>query len=483
MRHCYPLLVLCLWPVFSLFVSAEPPRPNIVVFIADDVSWDDFGYAGNPDVKTPHIDDLAARGIRFDQVYLTTSSCSPTRNSIMAGRYPHNTGAAELHTQPPADLLAFPEVLHEHGYFTGQAGKFHMGENVERGFDVMYRSEEEIGDGGEAGWLKLTRERPRDQPFFFWLAARDAHRGWGPNAFSGTHDPASLSIPDYLVDRKGTCGDLAHYYDEITRFDQYIGLVLAELKRQDVLENTLVIVMADNGRPFPHSKTRLNDRGIKTPFILHWPARVSSPAVSQALISVIDIAPTFLELAGAMPGDNFQGHSFVSLIDHPERAFRQHVFAEHNWHDYEAHERMVRKGSFLYIRNYRPNRPQLGPADSIGSPAHADLVDLKKEGKLSPIQADLFIHPRPHEELYDLVADPRQRVNVASLPKYYHVLEDLRVALDRWMEETADSVPEDLTPDWYLPEPGYHKTEQHGIRGTMPGVPGVAIKTTKKGPF
>lgn len=476
------LFILLLF-VASASAKEEVAPPNFVIFIADDVSWDDFGCTGNLDVQTPRIDALAAEGIQFNQVYLTTSSCSPTRNSIMAGRYPHNTGAAELHTQPPFEMLSFPELLREAGYYSGHSGKFHMGKNSERGFDVIYRSKEDIGDGGEASWVKMLRERPREQPFFFWMAALDGHRPWGPNEFSGTHDPDTLEVPHYLADEPGTRRDLAQYYDEVFRFDHHIGQALDELEAQGALDNTVVLVMSDNGRPFPHSKTRLTDRGVKTPFILRWPECVSEPATSEALVSVIDIAPTVLELAGIAPKDSFQGHSFASVIRNPEKSFRNHVFAEHNWHDYEAHERMARKGPYLYIRNARPELPQLGPADSIGSPSHADLVERRKAGRLSAIQADLFRSPRPFEELYDCVADPEQLVNLASVPEYQNVLGELRHAMDLWMEQTADTVPSQLTKDWYLPVPGYERTEHHGVRGIMPGEAGVATETTAKGPY
>ena len=130
-----------------------------------------------------------------------------------------------------------------------------------------------------------------------WYASYDAHRIWGENEFTGTHDPDKIITPDYLVDGALTRLDLANYYDEITRFDHYIGEVVKELKIQGQFDNTVIIVMADNGRPFPHSKTRLNDQGIKTPFIIHYPNILKNNSISKSLISSIDIAPPILDLA------------------------------------------------------------------------------------------------------------------------------------------------------------------------------------------
>ena len=449
-------------------LSQEAP-PNFIIFIADDVSWDDLGCYGNEDVQTPNIDRLAAAGLRFTNVYLTASSCSPSRNSIMTARYPHNTGAAELHTQPPVEMMSFPEVLRQNGYYSGQAGKFHMGTYAERGFDVMYRTREENGDGGEKSWVRTVRERPRDQPFFMWFAALDAHRVWGPNKFSGAHDPKQLTPPFYLADNAATKEDLGKYYDEIKRFDHYIGEVVNELEEQGALDNTVIIIMADNGRPFPHSKTRVNDRGMKTPFIVSWPAGIDRPALCQSLISVIDIGPTLLTLAGAEIPESFQGVPFGQIIADPAEPFRNYIFAEHNWHDYEAHERMVRNQDYMYILNSRPLQPQMGPADAVESPSMEDLKRLRAAGKLSAIQADVFTTPRPMEELYDLRSDSLQLVNVASLPQQQRQLEQMRIILKEWMDETGDNIPGNLTPDWYRREPGYIKTLHEGVRGEMPG--------------
>ena len=477
------LILLASYILFNINISAQNLKPNIIIIIADDISWDDFGCYGNDQVKTPNIDRIAENGIMFNNAYLTASSCSPSRNSIITGRYPHNTGAAELHTQPPVTMLSFPEFLRENGYYTAMSGKFHMGEYAERGFDDMITDLDLVGDGGQEMWVHQLQSRNMDKPFFMWFAAYDAHRGWGPNEFSGTHNPDSIVPPVYLANMPGTRKDLASYYDEVFRFDHYVGEVVNELKRQGVLENTLVIIMSDNGRPFPHSKTRVNDRGMKTPFIGYWPSRITKPDVSHGLVSVIDIAPTILSIAGITIHDQFQGRSFEMLFSQPDAPFRNFVFAEHNWHDYEAHQRMVRDKEFMYILNSRPGLSQTGPADALSSDSYIDLVTLKESGKLTAIQADIFITPRPREEFYDLDFDPDQYINLASHPDYVEDLERLRQVLMQWMAETGDNIPEEITRDWYLKEPNYKHSPFHNIRGEMPGNKNNAIEINAGGPF
>jgi len=484
-RESMLLLTLVAVPVFLRSSSPlkKPDKPNFIVIIADDVSLDDFGCYGNSQVKTPNIDRLAASGLKFNNFFLTASSSSPSRNSIITGRYPHNTGGAELHMEPPEYMVSFPEVLKKNGYYTAQAGKFHMGNYARRGFDIV-NDKQGNGDGGEELWVRCLEERPADKPFFFWFAAHDAHRVWGTNTFSGTHNPSSLTPPAYLAQGERTKTDLAAYYDEIARFDHYVGLVYKELVRQKVADNTVIIVMADNGRPFPHSKTRVNDRGLRSPFIVYWPSGIGiKPKVSNSLVSSIDIAPTLISLASISVPESFQGVSFTELLKNPGKKFRNYIFAEHNWHDYEAHERMVRTKDFLYILNSRPQFPQLGPADAIGSLSFSDLDSLRKIGGLTLNQADIFNSPRPAEEMYDCISDPEQFSSIAGSHDHKGDLEKLREVLKEWMEVTGDNIPENLTKDWYLKEAGYIKTEYINLRGEQVDKKFNATRINSKGRF
>ena len=301
----------------------------------------------------------------------------------MTGRYPHNTGAAELHTEPTVDFATMGSVLKESGYYTAQAGKWHMGEKIKSGFDTIKEKHSENGDGGEEQWIDVLQNRDKDRPFFFWYAAYDAHRIWGENEFSATHTEQGVVPPSTLINGIETRKDLAQYYDEIKRFDHYIGKVEKELETQGVLENTLIIIMADNGRPFPRDKTRLYDSGIKTPFIVSWPKGISvKGAVCASLVSAVDIAPTVVALSQSKQPISYQGKSFEDLLKSPSEKFRNFVFAEHNWHDYEAHERMVRSLDFMYILNSRPHLANQGPLDAVRSPSFAELVEYRDSSKL-----------------------------------------------------------------------------------------------------
>jgi arylsulfatase A-like enzyme len=419
----------------------DPKQPNFIVFIADDAAWNDCGPYGNHKIKTPNINLLAEEGVVFNNAFLTTSSCSPSRCSILTGRYPHSTGAPELHMQLPASQLLFAGELQKAGYFTAVAGKYHIGPKRPE-FDTIYGG----APSGCEYWVEALQNRPKDKPFFLWLAAIDPHRSYRPGIIPEPHRPEDVIVPPYLPDNDSTRKDLALYYDEISRMDSYIGQVMYELKNQGVDENTLIIYMTDNGRPFPRCKTRLYDSGIKTPFIVRWPEKIKK-GTTNALVSSIDIAPTFCELAGAGTSETFQGVSFVPVLEDYSKETRKYIASEHNWHDYQAHERAVRNHQYLYIRNAFPHLNASPPADAVRSITYQEMVNRYNEGHLNENQLDCFVKPRPSEELYDVVNDPHQLHNLAGNTDYEGALNDMQKLLDNWMAESGDEVPENPTPD------------------------------------
>ena len=466
--------------------AAAAARPHVIVLIADDISWNDLGCYGHPTARTPHLDRLAAAGRRFDTAYLTASSCSPSRSSIITGRYPHNNGrASELHQPISAHLPWFPQLLRAAGYHTALSGKNHLSSAPPEpghsapapAFGHIDAGKAPGNSGGHAHWVQVLRDRPRDQPFFGWFAALDAHREWEgdtewrPELYGPLHDPAKLPVPLFLRDDEATRRDLASYHNEITRFDHYVGAVVEELQHQGMLENTLLLALADNGRAFPRAKTRLHDSGMKTYLIAHWPAGIRDAGQPTAsLASAIDLAPTILTAAGLPVPPSMQGVSLLPVLQSPSAQVRQHAFSEHNWHDYEAHGRAVRSEGFLYIRNHRSTLPWQGPADSVRSASHTALRAARDAGTLTPAQADVFLAPRPAEELYVLAADPDQLRNLATHPGHAVIRARLAALLDRWSAETGDTVPANLTPDGFdrdtgrpIPKAGKGKNAPRGI--------------------
>ncbi len=440
-QRSVPLLVLLL---FGIALSGgapgherhDAPRqqapPNVLIFVADDAGWSDFGVYGNEVITTPNVDRLAETGLRVAYAFLTTPQCSPSRISILSGKYPHATGAEDLHMPLPEAEILLPTLLKEQGYFTGHMRKTHYGPNGERQFDWYSQAVEDFPEFLEAAG---------DHPFFLWVGFRDPHRGYQQGAFDPPHDPAEVIVPPFLADTPETRADLALYYDEIARMDQNIGRFLEALDARGLRENTLVVFLSDNGMPFPAAKGTLYDAGIRTPLIFSWPAGIEVGAVAQGPVSVIDLAPTLLELAGTPPPEAMQGQSIRALLQKPSLPGRSYVFSERNWHNCDEHMRSVRTARYKLIRNAYVELPHGTPADASRSPSWYSLIRRKKQGALTWPQQRIFQVPRPRIELYDLQKDPGEFYNVADEADYAEVVRELTAVLDQWIDETGDFPP------------------------------------------
>ena len=454
-----------------VLAQARRPRPNVVLIIADDMAWDDCGAYGHPTIRTPNIDRLAAEGMRFTNAFVTTSSCSPSRASIITGRYPHNTDAEQLHWPLPAEQQTFVELLKKAGYWTAAVGKWHLGDAVKDRFDYIREADVsgfQLPSGADHAkstmvakeksgcehWISTLRSRPKDKPFFLWLAALDPHRDYEPGIIKNPHSPQDVRVPSYLPDVPQVREELALYYDEIARLDGYVGDVLKQIEEEGIEQNTFLLFISDNGRPFPRDKTTLYDGGIKTPWLVRWPGRVPAASICTQLVSSVDIASTILALAGIDIPFAFQGHDFTPLFTDPGTKIRNYVYAEHHWHDYEDLGRAVRSMRYKYIRNDYPDLPATPPADVSRSRTFKAMQQLRDQGKLKQSQMGCFIRPRPAEELYDVVNDPYELHNLSENPQYASTLRELRQALSDWSKRTDFQIPATRTPDEFDRETG-----------------------------
>lgn len=459
--------------VFLTSVNAETDEgnavpsspPNLVLIIADDMNWDDCGAYGHPAIRTPNIDRLAAEGLRFKHAWLTTNSCSPSRASILTGKYPHNTGAEQLHWPLPAGSETFAQKLKQNGYYTAAAGKWHLGKEVRDHFDRIYEASSAgfvlpSGEDGKSGkmvavqpsgcedWENAIQDRPQDKPFMLWLAALDPHREYTPGTLNPPHRAEDVIVPAHLPDTPQVREDLRLYYDEIGRLDSYVGKVIEKLESQGVADNTLILFITDNGRPFPRDKTSLYDGGIRTPWIVRWPQKVTAGKTSDALVSSVDIAATFLQLAvgrgDALPGD---GKSFARVLFDPTLEHRKFAFAEDHWHDYEDHGRCVMTPQYKLIRNDYVDLPPTPSADAGRGLTWQAMLKLEAAGTLLEHQRTCFVSPRRQWELYDLQRDPGELQNRIDDAAYQSVRDELMTALDKWSKETDDFMPSKRTPD------------------------------------
>ena len=262
-------------------------------------------------------------------------------------------------------------------------------------------------------------------------------------------------LPPYLPDTPDVRKDFARYYDEIRRLDSYVGSILNELNKEGLAEDTFVLFLSDNGRPFPRDKTTVYDSGVKTPFVIRWPKGIQPGSTTDSLVSSIDIGPTILKLAGVRGTPAwFHGVSIAPVLSDPTKSVRDHVFAERHWHDFECFGRATRDGRYKYIRNYYFDLPLTPPADALRSPTYRAMQALRNEGMLAGNKQFSFKTPRPYEELYDTQTDPHEMHNLIDNPRYLTVLRNLRQVMDDWRADTHDILPAKRTKDEFDRETG-----------------------------
>ena len=429
-----------------------PERPNILLFIADDWSFPHAGVYGDPVVQTPNFDRLAEGGMLFTNAYCASPSCSPSRASILTGKYPHQNGVmGNLWSDFTAGTTVYTTLLEEAGYLVGHDQKgWAPGDFASNGWEhnPAGKRYDDITD--------LLAEKGEDQPFCYWFGTQDPHREYMMNlgAYTGLESD-SVQVPGFFPDLPCVRNDMLDYYAEVERFDRHIGEVVELLESRGELDNTLLIVTSDNGMPFPRAKANLYDAGTRMPFVAHWPARIPAGTVRESYVNLAQLAPTFLEAAGSQVTVGTQHiASLLGQLTDPDAAGDDHVFLERERHAQVRADsgsyamRAVRTDSFLYIRNFFPDRWPAGDPEAVRSVGAYGDVDnsITKMLILAGQQPTgdttdyyrLAFAKRPAEELYDLRTDPEQLRNVAGLPAYTAPQQRLARQVQDWMVATDD---------------------------------------------
>jgi arylsulfatase A-like enzyme len=432
--------------------SAQPAaRPSVLIVIADDWSWPDAGIGGHPSIRTPAFDRVAREGALFRHAFAAAPSCTASRAALLTGQAPHRLGeGANLWSRLPAAFVTYPDRLEQAGYVVGLHGKG-WGPGTLEGTG---RARNPAGPSFESFDAFLS-SAPPGAPFAFWLGPSDPHRPYDPvlaprRGVTGDGQRVPATLPDVPAIRH----DLADYAAEVERFDHVLAQALAALERRGRLDDTMVVVTSDNGRPFPRDKANLYDGGVRVPLAIRWPARIRPGRVVDPFVSLADLAPTFLEVAGLPADGSLSARSLMPLLDGRDTAAdRDRVFVERERHarvragnlGYPA--RGVRTMDYLYIRNLAPDRWPAGDPAMQGSvgpygdvdhgPSKDFILAYREDPAIAPHFARAFAK-RPAEELYALQSDPDQLVNVIADPVHAQALAALRASLDEWMRRTGD---------------------------------------------
>ncbi len=451
-------LLLLLLMVGSL--HAAETRPNIVWIIGEDMG-PELGCYGDQQAITPKMDRLARDGARYTHCFTHAPVCAPSRSGLITGQYPTTIGTHHMRSQLLKPPTMFTEHLKKAGYTICWPTKGGFGKT-----DFNFELPPDAFDV-RTDW---TQQKPKE-PFFGFFNITWSHESklradpgdlarltekLKPNE---RHDPKKMAVPPYHPDASEVRRDLANYYDLVTAVDKKMGDVLDTLEKWGIASNTVVILTGDHGRSLPRSKRWIYDSGIHVPLIVRWPGHVKGGEVRDDLVSFIDFAPTMLSVAGVQPwpwggfvfSDPGVAHGFyppmqgaVFLGDHAQK--RNYIFAARDRMD-ETYDRIraVRDQQFKYIRNFEPQLPY---AQRIAYGEEMPTLQVWRkwnaEGKLNAAQKRFFAPTKPTEELYDCQADPHEINNLASDPKHAKKLNELRAALDKWIEQTHDmgAIPE-----------------------------------------
>jgi len=447
--------------------ASAADRPNVLWLIAEDFG-PHLGCYGTPEARTPNLDGLAAKGIRFTHAFSTAPVCSASRSAFMTGMYQTTIGAHHHRSHRddgyrlPEGVRTLPDRLREAGYFT--ANVVHLTDDKAEKF---YRGT------GKTDWNFTVEGKPFEsdrwddlkahQPFYAQVNFSETHRGPAWNTakqhLETPADPGKVEIPPYYPDHPLVREDWAEYLNSAMALDKKVGFILKKLEEDGLADDTVVIFFGDHGQAMPRGKQWCYDSGLGIPLIMYWPEGVAAPqgyepgGVTDRLVESIDLTATTLAAAGIPKPEVMQGQVlFGENADPPRDA----AFGARDRCDETTFRiRTVRTSRYRYIRNFDHEKPflLLNRYKETSYPTIPLIRSLYAEEKLDPVQARLASpEPRPAEELYDLESDPHEIHNLAESAGHRDMLVGLRQKLDRWIEETDDRgrtpEPEQIVRDW-----------------------------------
>ncbi|SHE80452.1 uncharacterized sulfatase [Dysgonomonas macrotermitis] len=473
-KHTVLLLPLV---AVSSFAKQEQRRPNILFVIADDQSYPDASIYGSSMVRTPGFDLVASQGALFNNAYVTSPGSSPSRASMLTGMYPWQIEEAGTHASSfPAKYICYPDILAKSGYhigFTGKgwgpgdwavSGRLHNPAGPEYNthkLDPPYSGISKVDY--TANFKQFLSERDKDQPFCFWLGTHEPHRPYENMSWLKEGNNLSMAaVPGFLPPSDDVKGDLLDYAVEIEWFDKHLMNCIEELKRIGELDNTIIIVTADNGMSFPHAKANCYDAGLHVPLAICWGDKVKPSQVVNNLVSLVDLAPTILQIAGLEPHTMHVGESLLPLITGNGQTYsRKTVFAGRERHSYSRFDnwgypmRSVRWKNYLLVHNFHPERWPAGDPQELGkndepkeihkgyfdidaAPSKDYLVSHRNDPSVTPF-FNASVAKRPEYELYNLKNDPACMKNIASDTKFNNIISEMKQMLQTKLEETNDS--------------------------------------------
>jgi uncharacterized sulfatase len=455
--------------------SPQSQRPNILIAISDDHSWKHTSVQGSAFVETPSLDSVASTGFRFSNAYAGSPGCSPSRAALLTGQHHWMIGPAGTHGSSfPVYYQTFVDLLEEAGYKVGFTGKgWGPGDWLAGGRkknpagveynEVKLKTKPEIGISDTdyaANFEQFLDERDDGEPFYFWYGAHEPHLRYAEGARE-EEDLARVEVPGFLPDSAASRSMLLDYADEINHFDTHLGRIIAKLEAAGELDNTLIIVTADNGMPMPRAKANGYDYGIHVPLAVRWSKSATKGKVIDEPVGFVDLSATIVEAAGLEIPDQFVGQSLLGLLngDVDELEYDRAVFSGRERHSSSRYQnlsypqRMMRRGDYLVIWNARSERDPAGQPRSIvdgelSAPhsAYFDIDDSVIKRELLAKRDDFYIGPffhlavdkRPEWQFFNVTEDPDSLIDLANDPEHARLVAEYKKQLTETLKATGD---------------------------------------------
>lgn len=442
------LFLFCMGSVLA-FVSSntsdfhpdEEGRPNILIFLADDMTYHDVD---NDQISTPNLDQLGAQGMSFGKIFNSAPMCAPTRMSLYTGIHPVRNGAYPNHSKVYPGIQSMPHYLDNLGYHTALIGKRHEAPKEIFPFEFLGGRHHDNGEGIDLDLdkVKIFMEENKGNPWSLVVASNQPHMPWNRGT-NYTYEPEELALPPYLIDTPETREFLTRYYAEISYLDDQVGTVMQHLRETGQAENTVVIFLSEQGSNFPHSKWTGYDTGVRSAGIVRWPEMVPENSSSDAIVEYVDVLPTILEAAGGDPAKHdFDGESFLPVLKGEKKQHNDYAFSIQTskgiYNGPEAYGiRTVRSDNFRLVWNVNHENEFQNLVTGRFMP-YKSWEEKGKEGDPFAEKRANWYRDRPEFELYDLRVDPYELHSVADDPAYESVREQLKTELKEWMEQQGD---------------------------------------------
>lgn len=429
------LLLLMLLPAATNHAADLNTSPNFLFVIADDCTyWDMECYGGQ--AKTPNLNRLCREGMKFTSCFQAAPMCSPTRHCLYTGIYPVKSGAYPNHTFVKPGTKSVAHYMQRAGYRVALSGKTHINPKESFPFEYSGRSNPDMDVISQ--WM--TECKSGGTPFCLFACSNEPHTPWNKGDASA-YPPDSLNLPEFFVDTPATREGYSRYLAEITYYDEQVGQLLDLLDKHGLADNTLVMVVSEQGNSFTHAKWTCYDMGLQSGMVVRWPGRVQPGAVTDAMVEYVDVLPTFLAAAMIPEPYGLDGKSFLRVLTgeanrHKDFSYGIHTTRGINNGSDSFGIRSIRSSKYRYVLNLNPDTLFTNAVNRTDW--WKEWVALSESGDAHAQKMVTAYQRRPGEELFDVVADPHNQINLANKAELAEIKSELRERLMAWMASQGD---------------------------------------------